>query len=173
MEDALGIIASVDTEPEPVGIPFPQANSFERVVNLVELIAQQPMSKEEIAEVYDFHPRPADYYANAACYLGLMELADAHYQLTPRGEKAIAQPRRDGRNAALLRALAARQVFRQALEMSLQRGTVAETHEIAAAIEGLGLGAATARRRASTVARWIQWALDVVAEGEPETLPGL
>ena len=57
--------------------------------------------------------------------------------------------------------------------MSLQRGTVAETHEIAAAIEGLGLGAATARRRASTVARWIQWALDVVAEGDPETLPGL
>ena len=173
MEDALGIIGSVDAEPEPAGIPFPQANSFERVVNLVELIAQQPMSKEDIAEQYDFHLRQADYYANAACYLGLLALADGHYQLTPRGEKAIAQPRRDGRNAALLRALAARQVFRQALEVSLRRGKVAEAHEIAAAIEGLGLGAGTARRRASTVARWIQWALDVVAEGEPETLPGL
>lgn len=173
VEDALGIIGSVDAEPEPAGIPFPQANSFERVVNLVELIAQQPMSKEDIAEQYDFHLRQADYYANAACYLGLLALADGHYQLTPRGEKAIAQPRRDGRNAALLRALAARQVFRQALEISLRRGKVAEAHEIAAAIEGLGLGAGTARRRASTVARWIQWALDVVAEGEPETLPGL
>ncbi|QRP21909.1 type II restriction enzyme [Corynebacterium macginleyi] len=173
VDDALGIVGSVDAEPEPTGIPFPQANSFERVVNLVELIAQQPRSKEEIAGEYDFHLRQADYYANAACYLGLMTLADGHYQLTPRGEKAITQPRRDGRNAALLRALAARRVFRQAMEMSLRRGVVAETHEIAAAIEELGLGAVTASRRASTVKQWIQWALDVVAEADPQPLPGL
>jgi len=34
-------------------------------------------------------------------------------------------------------------------------------------MEDLGLSLATSRRRASTVARWIQWVLDTVAEGMP------
>ena len=163
---ALDIVRAVEPEPEPA-VPFPQANSFERVVNLLELIALQPLSKAEITQRYDFDPRQADYYANAARYLGLAEPVEEAWEPTEHGRRVIEQPQRDARNAALIRALAARRVFREVLELSLARGAVASTAEICAAMEGLGLSLATSRRRASTVARWTQWVLDTVAEGTP------
>lgn len=163
---ALDIVRAVAPEPEPA-VPFPQANSFERVVNLLELIALQPLSKAEITQRYDFDPRQADYYANAARYLGLAEPVEDTWEPTEHGRRVIEQPQRDARNAALIRALAARRVFREALELSLARGAVASTAEICAAMDGLGLSLATSRRRASTVARWTQWVLDTVAEGTP------
>ena len=163
---ALDIVRAVAPEPEPA-VPFPQANSFERVVNLLELIALQPLSKAEITQRYDFDPRQADYYANAARYLGLAEPVEDTWEPTEHGRRVIEQPQRDARNAALIRALAARRVFREALELSLARGAVASTAEICAAMDGLGLSLATSRRRASTVARWAQWVLDTVAEGTP------
>lgn len=163
---ALDIVRAVAPEPEPA-VPFPQANSFERVVNLLELIALQPLSKAEITQRYDFDPRQADYYANAARYLGLAEPVEDTWETTEHGRRVIEQPQRDARNAALIRALAARRVFREVLELSLARGAVASTAEICAAMNGLGLSLATSRRRASTVARWTQWVLDTVAEGTP------
>lgn len=163
---ALDIVRAVAPEPEPA-VPFPQANSFERVVNLLELIALQPLSKAEITQRYDFDPRQADYYANAARYLGLAEPVEDTWETTEHGRRVIEQPQRDARNAALIRALAARRVFREALELSLARGAVASTAEICAAMDGLGLSLATSRRRASTVARWAQWVLDTVVEGTP------
>lgn len=163
---ALDIVRAVEPEPEPA-VPFPQANSFERVVNLLELIALQPLSKAEITQRYDFDPRQADYYANAARYLGLAEPVEDTWEPTEHGRRVIEQPQRDARNAALIRALAARRVFREVLELSLARGAVASTAEICAAMNGLGLSLATSRRRASTVARWTQWVLDTVAEGTP------
>ena len=163
---ALDIVRAVAPEPEPA-VPFPQANSFERVVNLLELIALQPLSKAEITQRYDFDPRQADYYANAARYLGLAEPVEDTWEPTERGRRVIEQPQRDARNGALIRALAARRVFREVLELSLDRGAVASTAEICAAMDGLGLSLATSRRRASTVARWTQWVLDTVAEGTP------
>lgn len=163
---ALDIVRAVAPEPEPA-VPFPQANSFERVVNLLELIALQPLSKAEITQRYDFDPRQADYYSNAARYLGLAEPVEDTWEPTEHGRRVIEQPQRDARNAALIRALAARRVFREVLELSLARGAVASTAEICAAMDGLGLSLATSRRRASTVARWAQWVLDTVAEGTP------
>ena len=163
---ALDIVRAVAPEPEPA-VPFPQANSFERVVNLLELIALQPLSKAEITQRYDFDPRQADYYANAARYLGLAEPVEDTWETTEHGRRVIEQPQRDARNAALIRALAARRVFREVLELSLARGAVASTAEICAAMNGLGLSLATSRRRASTVARWAQWVLDTVVEGTP------
>ena len=163
---ALDIVRAVEPDPEPA-VPFPQANSFERVVNLLELIALQPLSKAEITQRYDFDPRQADYYANAARYLGLAEPVEDTWETTEHGRRVIEQPQRDARNAALIRALAARRVFREVLELSLARGAVASTAEICAAMNGLGLSLATSRRRASTVARWTQWVLDTVAEGTP------
>ena len=163
---ALDIVRAVEPEAEPA-VPFPQANSFERVVNLLELIALQPLSKAEITQRYDFDPRQADYYANAARYLGLAQLTDEAWEPTERGRRIIEQPQRGARNAALIRSLAARRVFREVLELSLARGAVASTAEIVAAMKGLGLSLATSQRRASTVARWTQWVLDTVAEGTP------
>lgn len=53
------------------GAPFPQADSFERVVDLVSILIEQPRTMDSLATYYGFDPRQSDYYFNAARYLGL------------------------------------------------------------------------------------------------------
>lgn len=75
VEDIQDIIGKTVVISEP-DIPFPQANSFERVINLCELLSQRCMTKIDITENYDFDSRQSDYYTNAAIYLGLVKKDD-------------------------------------------------------------------------------------------------
>jgi len=68
------ILDKTKTVKEPE-IPFPQANSFDRIINLCELLHQKEfISKEEITQNYDFDERQTDYYSNAGKYLDLIDI---------------------------------------------------------------------------------------------------
>lgn len=54
-------------------IPFPQADKFERIINLCELLSEQELSRNEVTEQYAFDVRQTNYYTDAARYLGLLE----------------------------------------------------------------------------------------------------
>jgi len=56
-------------EPE---IPFPQADSFRRIINLCELLNKSYLTKNEITANYYFDPRQSNYYTDAGRYLGLI-----------------------------------------------------------------------------------------------------
>ena len=68
-QDIQSILHRVRIVDEPSGIPFPQADTFERVINLCELLRDNPLTKQKITEQYAFNERQADYYANAGRYL--------------------------------------------------------------------------------------------------------
>src|SRR5699024_11404678 len=65
-------------------ISFPQANSFERVINICELLNAQELSREQVTEEYAFDIRQTNYYTDAARYLGLLE---KHYEDGRRSEE--------------------------------------------------------------------------------------
>lgn len=75
MMDIQSVLKNADPEPEPDNIPFPQADSFERVINLCELIksSNEELTKNKVTANYAFNERQSDYYTNAARYLGLIE----------------------------------------------------------------------------------------------------
>jgi hypothetical protein len=72
-------------------IPFPQADSIERVIDLVSILIETPLSVEDLATHYSFDPRQSDYYYNAAQYLGLATTSQDTNgtQLRQATEKAI------------------------------------------------------------------------------------
>ena len=57
-------------------IPFIQANSFERIISLMEILSEEDKTTEEIADIMQFDLRQSDYYYNASKYLGLFEKVD-------------------------------------------------------------------------------------------------
>ena len=59
-----------ETEPQ---LPFPQADTFERVINICELLNDQDLSRNDVTERYAFDARQTNYYTDAARYLGLIE----------------------------------------------------------------------------------------------------
>lgn len=162
------LLDSTRSKPEPQKIPFPQADTFARVVNLCERLYSGPMSKEDIEEAYGFDPRQADYYYNAAAYLGLARLEagrGSRVILTDDGRHfvALTLPRR---NLFLAGQILKHEAFRQALQIGLKRGGAPERSEIRDILlkTNPDIGNPTCDtfgRRASTVRHWTQWLLSL------------
>ena len=160
-------LEATEARPEPEGVPFPQADSFARVVNLCERLSAGPMGKEDIEEAYGFAPRQADYYANAVKYLGLAGKEAGQVALTADGRR-FAQMGVSRRNVFLVERILRHEAFRRALRMALERGEVPGREELRAILleTNPGLGRAdgnTYGRRASTVRHWIRWIWDLTA----------
>ena len=162
------LLNSVAIEPEPA-TPFPQADSFARVINLCEQLQLSPLSVDEITENYDFTPRQTNYYTSAAKYLGLVTDTKRIWSLTDAGIRVM-EAQRNERNIELIKALARHQVFHQALATALKYNEVPDKPAIINIMNAsnLGLGQATTQRRAGTVLSWVQWVWDLATTQELE-----
>src|SRR5699024_4996878 len=150
---------TVPSTAEPEAIPFPQADSFARVINLCEQLQDSELSVEAITENYDFTSRQTNYYTGAAKYLGLVNDTNRMWSLTDFGAKVMASERND-RNVALIKALLRHEVFHLVLDRALERGEVPDRATIVSIMEAsnLELSASTVTRRAGTASSWLQWA---------------
>jgi hypothetical protein len=68
-EEVKNILNDVKIIPEPENTPFPQADDFEKVINLLEILQSGEKTDDELAEEYNFVIRQSHYYKNAAKYL--------------------------------------------------------------------------------------------------------
>lgn len=147
-----------DSEPEGT---FPQANDLDKVVDLVQAASAEGLSKSQIAETFGFEERQGDYYANAACYLGLLRRARGNFEVTPAGAVFNALRSRAERTRSLVGLMLAIPSLREALRLLVERGFRVEkigNGELAAVIrERTGLTASTPERRASTLRAWLAW----------------
>ena len=126
------------------------------------------MDKEDIEEAYGFDPRQADYYANAAVYMGLAQKEGGIVTLTRDGWR-FAKMEVVRRNVFLVERLLRHEAFRRALRMALERGAVPGADELRRVLleTNPDLGnpeSSTYGRRASTVRHWTQWMLDLTAD---------
>ncbi len=70
--DIENLLRTVQLIQEPE-IPFPQADRMSRIINLIELLNEKPMTKQEITSEYAFDVRQTNYYTDAGRYLELIE----------------------------------------------------------------------------------------------------
>lgn len=167
------IIDKVRTIKEPE-IPFPQANSFERVINLCELLNQKEfLSKEEITQNYDFDSRQTDYYSNAGKYLGLIEIGkepvfrQTGCFLTSKGKQLFNLNLVD-RQKEFVKLIVAHAAFKNTLKLSLEKGGLPTKETIVEIMKRSKLfninSNSTYFRRASTITGWINWILNQIEE---------
>ena len=72
LSDIENLLITVPFVAEPK-ISFPQADRMSRIVNLIELLNEKPMTKQDITSKYAFDERQTNYYTDAGRYLGLIE----------------------------------------------------------------------------------------------------
>ena len=152
--------------PEPA-IAFPQANSFERIINLCELLYSDELTHEQVTEEYAFNTRQTNYYTDAARYLGLLEKSymEEHgptYSLTPQGKKTLELNYKQ-RQLAFCELILRHQAFRKAFDHCMETGTMPSAPEIISIMKGTDLynikSDSTYTRRSSTIISWISWIL--------------
>jgi len=138
-------------------MPFPQADDLRRVIDIVDAVAQGVSSHEELARHYEFDVRQAQYYGNAAAFLGLVTRTASGFELDEAAADFARLPRPD-RQTLLLRRIASLPIFREVLERLVVSGELESSDVVAELIEQkAGLRGQTTLRRARTVLAWVRF----------------
>lgn len=157
------ILKTTAVKPEPK-TPFPQANSFPRLINLCELLQEAPMTRAQITEEYAFDIRQTDYYSSAGEYLGLLEKSGPRGReeivLTKTGRNIMEQPYRE-RQLSLCGRILSHEVFHRAMESYFRTGYLPDKGTIVRMMRDSSLaermGESTILRRSGTVIGWLSW----------------
>lgn len=160
-------IKSYTKEPR---IAFPQADSFERVINLCELLSEEPKSKNEITENYAFDERQTNYYTDAGRYLGLIskERKDRNiiFDLTDTGRK-ILKLRYKQRQLEYVKLILKHKVFYDYLKLYFERAEkplIIDTVDIMKNCNLYNIKSeSTYKRRSSTIRGWIEWIIELTS----------
>lgn len=152
---------------------FPQADTFSRVVNACEYIAERgSATKQEMIEENGFVPRQAKYYADAGEYLGVFEVSGDVISLSPFGKDLMSLDSLKARKLAFAGLILADEVFRQVFLDCLKLGAFPSKERVASVMAQVGVKGAkgealnetTINRRASTVLSWIRWVFNLVTD---------
>ncbi len=163
------IINQTEIVDEP-NVPFPQADSFERVINLCEMLNEREyLSKEDITSNYGFDTRQTDYYSNAAKYLGMVKTSQDKVtkqvgcSLSDSG-KAVFQMNLNERQRKFVQLIVSHCPFRTTILRALENGKLPEKEEVVEIMKQCNIlqdsKDSTFVRRSSTIIGWVNWILE-------------
>ena len=151
-----------DNQDDDLKVPFIQANSFERVISLLENMKDNPMTTEQIAKLMEFDERQSDYYFNAGAYIGLFEKKTEDKQrkvfLSKLGEEVFSLNYKK-RQLKFVELILQHQIFADCFDMVIENDGDMPDKEI---IENLMreynvCNEGQVVRRASSVQGWLKW----------------
>lgn len=159
VRNATSIVTTDDQE--LTDIPFIQANSFERVISLLENMYDNPMTSQQIADLMDFELRQSDYYFNAGRYLGLFEKNSEDKQtqvsLTMLGRKVFGLNYKD-RQLKFVELILQHKIFAECFDIVIESGNMPKKDYIEHRMRELNVcNEGQIVRRASSVQGWLKW----------------
>lgn len=168
IQDIQEIFNNINEFVEEPEIAFPQADSFDRVINLCELLLDEPKTKNDITENYAFDERQTNYYTDAARYLGLVNKnrndGNIVFELTELGRR-ILNLRYKQRQLEFVKLILKHRAFYDYLRLyfgNSEKPTTLDTIEIMKYCDLYKIESeSTYKRRASTIRGWVEWILDL------------
>lgn len=170
LNDIVMLLKSTKYIKDHPDIPFPQANSFERLLDLLTAIYDSTVgyvTTEELTILNNFVYRQANYYASAAIYLELVARnSDGTLSLTKLGLNIMNSSLKQ-RNLGIIRQVFKHETFARLMERRLNsRGalTADQSYEVIKKYNLLPpkYSESTKRRRISTVNAWLKSILSMV-----------
>ena len=171
LADIENLLLHTPITPEP-DVPFPQADRMSRIINLIELLKEHPLTKQEITSKYAFDERQTSYYTDAGRYLGLIKKSldtsgRVLFLLTPLGYNVMELPYRE-RQLAIVKQILTHKVFNETLSLHLRYGQMPDRQTIIQLMQQAEVYRVTAPstylRRTSTIISWINWILETIEE---------
>src|SRR5690625_2012135 len=169
--EIMDIYNNTTAEVEPLNefAPFPQADYFGRVMNLLEYLdVQGGRSKNEIAMKYSFNERQSDYYWNALVYLGFGNKQNpcANRELNISEKKTAKLFSLKDKKLEFVKALFKRGAFREYFEKVLQNNGVhlsdLEVENIMSKHARKMGNISVRKRRLLTLKSWVHWVFSLM-----------
>lgn len=168
IDDIDGLLKKITITKEP-RVAFPQADKFERVINLCEILSTQSYTREQVTREYAFDVRQTNYYTDAAQYLGLVkkEKVGGPYNLTEEGRRILNLPYKK-RQLAYCEKILQHKAFGETLKGSLEQGSLLGKDAVVAIMKNSNLynveSKSTFERRSSTIRGWVNWILSLLSK---------
>lgn len=155
--------------------PFPQADSFAKVIDLLAILMEEPRSLDDLTTHFEFDQRQSDYYSSALRYLGLAfkkqdDAGNTLFYLTEDAEQILKLPYRE-KYTKLAERILEIEPAAEAFIFWHKTGTKASKGQIAEWMKRFkdtaNLSDSTITRRAQTLSAWVDWVGTIVgAPGE-------
>jgi hypothetical protein len=150
-------------------VPFPQADSVDRILELLEFLAIEPKTVAEIASEYEFDQRQSDYYFNALKFLGLAKTTEndegtPQRELTLLGEEIVSKPFKQkiiGLATQMTQVSPIAKVFIRSLKEKKDPSLDDAKRELSNSVYGKKLSDVTIARRSQTIISWAKWLLSI------------
>lgn len=167
LNDIYDIVNNVQIVSESPEVPFPQADSFYRVLDFINSLGNEPLKIDEIAEKYEFDIRQGSYYSAAARYLGLVKSEKGYYSLSDYG-KQIMKMNHKQKNLEIVKTILSHRPFYYAFTKFLEEQDVnkEELQKIILEFCPKINSDETAKRRSQTIMSWIKWIVNLTATYE-------
>ena len=171
LADIENILQNVPLIQEPA-IAFPQADRMSRIINLIELLNEKPMTKQDITSEYAFDERQTNYYTDAGRYLGLIDKVHDEdwnilFLLSACGRHIMNLEYKE-RQLALVTQILMHRVFNETLKLHLRCGEMPDKQTIIQIMRDSNLyrveADSTYWRRSSTVIGWVNWILETIED---------
>ncbi len=143
-----------------------------RIINLIELLNEKPMTKQDITFEYAFDERQTNYYTDAGRYLDLIdkhpdENRNIVFSLSSCGQYIMSLGYRE-RQLAIVAQILKHKVFNEVLKMHLQFAEMPDAQTVVQVMRQSKLyrveADSTYVRRSSTIVGWINGILSIVEE---------
>lgn len=167
LDDIISVYNSVILVGEP-RVSYPQADTFTRVINLLELLMVEDLERDYLTQTLDVHNRQTNYYTSAGMYLGLItkytEGGFVYYTLTQKG-RDIMSKRPKEKYLSIVKCILQNVSFHRAFGKVLELGVIPGLDVIVEIMETSNIynvdSHNTYERRALTVRKWLEWILEL------------
>lgn len=174
MNDIIHVFKNVKfvKEPKLGECPYPQADTFSRIIDLLSVLYEKDLSFDAVTTRYDFDPRQTDYYKNSAKYLGLVdeykEDKMKYFTLTDKGIDVIESEPKD-KYLKIVGSIFSHRPFYDTFELHLKTNknnlmnVNLDKINVAKLIEKhfKGYSESTYIRRARTTLSWMEWIIEL------------
>jgi hypothetical protein len=141
---------------------FPQADCFPRVLDLLTVLREDDLTRNEVTLKYEFDPRQTNYYTSACKYLGLIDCSSGVYRLTSATRTIMSLPYK-AKHMELIKKILERPVFYRAFHFFIEHNALPDNQVICQIMKtaSLPINDTTIKRRASTVRGWLEWMIKI------------
>ncbi|HEX8196371.1 MAG TPA: hypothetical protein VF571_09300 [Pyrinomonadaceae bacterium] len=170
IDDIVRVLEEAEASPMSGDVPFPQADYFPRILDLIELIKGEGKQKQpNLTARYKFATRQTQYYTSAAECYGLVKREyirgeGVFYDLTNDGIKILGLTRRQ-RNLEIAKRVLQQPIFAKSLRLYFEQGEPVSKDQIAEIMKREGVkdvdSFKTINRRAQSVKSALRWIMEL------------
>lgn len=166
LNDILQIYKKTQPVPEDPKVPYIQCDSFSKIINIVENLANRgDMTEEDITELFGFTPRQGNYYYNGCRFLGLVQKEKQVITLTERGTRIINSRNYKEKQLVLAEYILEHAVFREMFDIYLRLKQIPDKKATAEIMRKLNVcGESLIDRRSVSTLCWFRWLIALFSD---------